>query len=161
MLRAYATFLASAPVRRLICLRTRFYDWLFGTPTQVLEAVNALFLAAWAVALWDDRLIGLPTYVGLAAFSGHSWANEALSLIFAVAAVFSVAGWCHKARRRSDKLSGFALLVGAVMWVAVSLNYWASYPPINTGLLTYGVTSVFCWLCGSFLWERGKKGGDE
>lgn len=161
MLRAYATFLASAPVRRLICLRSRFYDWLFGTPTQVLEVINVSFLVSWAIALWDDRLIGLPMYVGVARIATHTWANEALSMVFLLAAVFAVAGWVHKGCR-SDALSGFALQIGAVMWAAVSLNYWASYPPINTGQLTYGFTGLFCWISGSYLWERGREGrGDN
>ena len=153
----YARFMMTTPVRRVMSLRCRLFEWLHGTPTQVLEVINVSFLLAWAIALWDDRLIGLPTYVGLAKFATHSWANEALSIMFVLAASFGIAGWLHKGCR-ADALSGFALQLGAVMWAAVSLNYWASYPPVNTGLLTYGVTSLFCWMSGSYLWDRGVRG---
>lgn len=157
----YARFMMTAPVRRVMSLRRRLFDWLHGTPTQVLEVINVSFLLSWALALWDDRLIGLPMYIGLASIATHPWANEAMSIVFAVAATFAISGWLHKGCR-ADALSGFALQIGAVMWAAVSLNYWASYPPINTGQLTYGVTSLFCWISGSYLWERGREGrGDN
>lgn len=160
MLSWYAAFLASTPMRRIACVRTRFYAWLFGTPTKLLEAMNALMLLSWAVALWDDRLVTLPSYVGIARIASRSWANELLALVFLCAAAFALAGALHKGCR-ADKLSGYALTLGALMWFCVSLNYVASYPPINTGVLTYGITSVFCWLSGSYLWERGKKGRHE
>lgn len=160
MLNWYAAFLASAPVRRLTCLRARFFDWLFGTPTKVLEALNASMLLSWAVALWDDRLVTLPTYVGIARIASHTWANEALSLVFFGSALFALAGAVLDGCR-GDKLAGYALLLGSLMWFCVSLNYLASYPPVNTGLLTYGLTSLFCWLSGTYLWTRGEKGGHE
>ena len=54
--------LQSRPVRRWMQLRARAARWLFGTPTTVLEVLNAGMLLVWALAVLDDRLIALPLW---------------------------------------------------------------------------------------------------
>lgn len=45
----YAAFLASAPMRRWLAVRSRCARWLYGgTPTKLLEVLNALMLLTWA-----------------------------------------------------------------------------------------------------------------
>lgn len=146
--------LAAAPlVRRYVCLRARFRAWLFGTPTSVLEWLNTAFLLAWAITLLDDALLQLPLYsaIGIARFA---WANEALSAIFFASAVFATIGALRR-DRRADKLSGYGLQLGAVLWSAVALNFVAAYPPLSTGVAVYAILAFFCWTAGGYLWERG------
>ena len=155
--RLYARLVATGLGQRYIRLRARFYGWLFGTPTTVLEAMNALLLLGWAGALLDDRLLTLPVYVGLAKLAHIGWANEALAALFLIAAAFAGVGALADGPR-SDKLAGYALQLGAVLWLCVAANFLASYPPLNTGVLVYGVIGAFCWVSGSYLWAKGRQG---
>lgn len=154
----YARLLASAAARRYIRWRTNFYGWLFGTPTTVLETMNATMLLSWAFALLDDRLFTLPIYVGLTKLAHVGWANEALAILFLCAAAFAAVG-AFADGPRSDKLAGYAMQLGAVLWLCVSVNFLASYPPLNTGVLVYATTAAFCWLSGSYLWGKGHQPG--
>ena len=150
-----AQLMATALARRYVRLRARFYGWLFGTPTTVLEALNVTLLLSWAFALIDDRLVTLPMYVGLQKLAIYPWANEALAFLFLAAATFAAVGAVADGPR-SDKLAGYALQLGAVLWLCVAVNFLASYPPLNTGVLVYGCVAVFCWLAGSYLWGKGR-----
>lgn len=141
------------PMRRYLDLRSRFQAWLFGTPTTAIECLNAALLLAWSLALLDDDLLTLPLYSHLRLVE-NTWSNEILAVLFALAAVFAAVG-ALRSDSGSDKLSGFGLQLGAVLWVAVSVNFIASYPPINTGVATYAVLAFFCWCAGGLLWERG------
>ena len=69
----------SRPVRRWLSIRARAAKWLFGTPTTVLEVLNAGMLLVWALAVLDDRLIALPLYSTAFRLYVSSWANEAVS----------------------------------------------------------------------------------
>lgn len=44
----YAALIASAPMRRWLAVRSRCARWLCGTPTKLLEVLNALMLLTWA-----------------------------------------------------------------------------------------------------------------
>lgn len=154
--RLYARLVATGLGQRYIRLRARFYGWLFGTPTTVLEAMNAVMLLSWAGALLDDRLFTLPVYVGLAQLAHISWANEALAGLFLIAAAFAGVGAVAEGQR-SDRLAGYALQLGAVLWLCVAANFLASFPPLNTGVLMYGVLGGFCWVTGSYLWGKGRQ----
>lgn len=141
--------------------RMRFRAWLFGTPTTMVEAINAGFLLTWALTLLDDRLVALPMYAGLAHLTQPRWANICLAAVFAVAFLFSLVGWMHKRRWGGEIAGGFAMLLGGVLWCVVAANFWALYPPVNPGVMTYALLAVFCWICGGHLFERGLRGRDE
>ena len=153
----YTRLLATAAAQRYIRLRARFYGWLFGTPTTALEAMNALLLLGWAGALLDDRLLTQPMYVALAKLAHIGWANEALAALFLIAAAFAGVGALADGPR-SYKLAGYALQLSAVLWLCVAANFVAYYPPLNTGVLVYGVIGLFCWVSGSYLWAKGRQG---
>ena len=152
----YTRLLATTAAQRYLRWRAKFNAWLFGTPTTVLEAMNTLMLLSWAGALLDDRLFTLPVYVGLDKLAHIGWANEALAALFLIAAAFAGVGAVAEGQR-SDRLAGYALQLGAVLWLCVAANFLASFPPLNTGVLMYGVLGVFCWVSGSFLWSKGRQ----
>lgn len=134
--------------------KQHFMNWLFGTPTQVLEVINVFYLLAWGVALLDDQILAKPTYTGFlppSVVDFSSWG----SVLFFMAAAFAMVG----ARRRDlkhDRLSGYALKFSSFLWFVVALNFMASYPPLNTGALTYAIFSLFCWLTGHELFRRNR-----
>ena len=147
--------LQSRPVKRWLALRARAAKWLFGTPTTVLEVLNAGLLLIWAVALQDDALVTLPFYSAAFRVYSASWVNEAVSCVFFAAFIFACVG-AYRSGRRADMLSGYALQLSSLLWVAVAINFLGAYPPLNTEVLAYGLQGVICWTCGCHLWTRGK-----
>ena len=147
--------LQSRPVRRWLSIRARAARWLFGTPTTVLEVLNACMLAIWSLSLLDDDLRGLPSYATLFQRYPQSWANEAVSAVFALALLFSLAG-IRRHGGRYDVLAGYALQLSALLWTCVAANFLGAYPPINTGATVYALFALMCWTCGCHLWTRGK-----
>ena len=148
--------LQSRPARRWLSLRARAARWLFGTPTTVLEVLNAAMLLTWAGAILDDRMLALPSYSTVFSIYSQSWINEALSAVFFVAFVFALAG-IRRHGGRYDVLAGYALQLSALLWVGVAANFLGAYPPINTGAIIYALIALMCWTCGCHLWTRGKQ----
>ena len=130
--------------------------WLFGTPTTVLEVLNAGMLLVWALAVLDDQLIALPLYSTAFRLYTSIWANEAVSVVFFLAFLFAVCGM-RRHGGRYDVLAGYALQLSALLWVGVAANFLGAYPPLNTEVLTYGFLAMICWTCGCHLWTRGKQ----
>ena len=145
----------SRPVRRWLSIRARAAKWLFGTPTTVLEVLNAGLLLTWAVALQDDALVTLPFYSAAFRVYSASWVNEAVSVVFFLAFIFATAGIRHRGGRY-DVLAGYALQLSALLWVGVAANFLGAYPPLNTEVLAYAGLALMCWTCGCHLWSRGK-----
>jgi len=145
----------SRPVRRWCVLRARVAKWLFGTPTTVLEVLNAGMLLVWALAVLDDRLIALPLYSTAFRLYTSSWVNEAVSVVFFLAFIYATAGIRHRGGRY-DVLAGYALQLSALLWVGVAANFLGAYPPLNTEVLAYAGLALMCWTCGCHLWSRGK-----
>lgn len=155
-IKIYTRLLASAPVRRWCALRTRSARWLFGTPTTVLEVLNATLLLVWAGALQDDRMVALPFYATAFQLYTASWTNEAVGAVFFGAFVFAMAG-IRRHGGRYDVLAGYALQLSALLWVAVAANFLGVFPPLNTEVLAYAGLALMCWVCGCHLWTRGKQ----
>lgn len=134
-------------------LRTRFYRWLFGTPTTVLETINTIYLLIWSLAIANDDLVANPLYAGFLGDMAQN-VNGKAAILFALAALFAIVGALRGARRIDSgaaAMQGFALQLSAVLWLSVSINFFASYPPLNTGALSYGVLSLMCWISGGQL----------
>lgn len=134
--------------------KKRFLDWLFGTPTQVLEALNVLYLLGWSIALLDERLLATTTHRGVLAPSVFDF-HWGASIFFLTAAVFAAIG-ARVRDVRHDRLSGYALKLSSLLWAIISINFIASFPPTNTGSFTYGFFSLICWLTGNELFRRNK-----
>lgn len=143
-------FLACRAVQYALVLRKRFYGWLFGTPTTVVEALNGVCLFIWALALLNDEMVQLPQYAGVFGTSLTKW-NELVSIPF-----FAAAGCVGFGAIRNgyyaNRVAGYALQVSALLWLCVALNFYGSYPPINTGMMVYAVLALFCWVTGNYLW---------
>lgn len=140
-------------VHYVLAVRKRFYKWLFGTPTTILETINVAYLIAWAIAVLDDDLAALPMYAGFLGDRAVA-VNDRAALLFGAAAAFNVLGMVRR-RRAEDKgaiaVQGFALQLSALLWLAVALNFLASYPPLHIGVMTYGVFAFFCWAAGRYM----------
>ena len=145
----------SRPVRRWMQLRARAAKWLFGTPTTVLEVLNAGLLLIWALSILDDSLLVLPSYATIFRHYQQPWVNEAASAVFFLALVFALAG-IRRHGGRYDVLAGYALQLSALLWTCVAANFLGAYPPLNTGAVAYALIALMCWTCGCHLWTRGK-----
>lgn len=143
-------FWQSAPVQYALVLRRRFYGWLFGAPTTVIESFNGVCLLIWAVALLNDEMVQLPQYAGFFGTSLTRW-NEFVSIPFFGAAVCVGFGALRKGYY-ANRVAGYALQVSALLWMCVALNFYGSYPPVNTGMMVYAVLAVFCLVTGNYLW---------
>lgn len=130
-------------------IRRAVHHWMFATGTRAVELFNVAMLMTWASALLDDRLLALSVYIG-AHMLLHPWANEILAGLFALAALVQLAGLLRR-DPAADKLTSWGLQVGAVLWFGVSLNFLASYPPINTGVGTYLLLAFLTWSAGCYL----------
>lgn len=133
--------------------KLRFYRWLFGTPTTILEAINVAYLVVWALAILDDDLAALPMYAG---FLGDRavHVNDKAALLFGAAAALNVLSLVRRlcaADKGALAIHGFSLQLSALLWLAVSLNFLASYPPLHVGVMTYGVFSLMCWVAGRYM----------
>lgn len=138
-------------VERYRQIRKAAHAWMFATGTRGIELLNAMALLVWGLALLDDRLLVLYMYLGAGVLK-HPMANEALSAVFLIAALFALAGLLRK-DLASDKLASFALQIGGLMWACVALNFMATYPPLNTGVGVYGLLAFFSWSAGCYLWD--------
>ena len=132
-------------------IRRSVHHWMFATGTRGVELFNAGALLVWAWALIDDRLLAIPIYLGSSVWT-HPLANNLLALLFATASVFAIAGLLRK-DQAADKLASFALQIGGLLWAAVALNFLATYPPLNTGVGTYGLLAFVTWSAGCHLWD--------
>ena len=132
-------------------IRRSVRHWMFAAGTRGIELFNAGALLGWAWALIDDRLLAIPIYLGSSVWT-HPLANELLALLFATASVFAIAGLLRK-DQAADKLASFALQIGGILWAAVALNFLATYPPLNTGVGTYGLLAFVTWSAGCHLWD--------
>lgn len=129
--------------------RRAMHAWMFATGTRAVELFNIGMLVIWSAALLDDRLLALSVYIG-ARMLTHPWANELLAFTFAVAAGVGIVGALSK-DQAADQLTAWGLQVGAVLWIGVSLNFLASYTPINTGVGTYLLLAFLTWSAGCYL----------
>ena len=132
-------------------IRRAVHHWMFATGTRGIELFNAGALLVWSWALIDDRLLAIPIYLGSSVWT-HPLANELLALLFATSSVFAIAGLLRK-DQAADKLASFALQIGGILWAAVALNFLATYPPLNTGVGTYGLLAFVTWSAGCHLWD--------
>ncbi|WP_180295766.1 hypothetical protein [Snodgrassella communis] len=58
---------------------------------------------------------------------------------------------------RCSVLSGYLLILSALIWAVISATFWASYPPLTTGMTTYPVLTVVCALAGRNLINYTKR----
>lgn len=136
--------------RAIHCIRCRFRKWLFGAPTTILEVVNIAYLFGWAVAILDDDLAAMPFYAGFLGARAVQ-VNDKAALLFSVAALLNIMGLIRRScnlNRGAMALQGFSLQLSAVLWLTVSLNFLASYPPLHVAVLIYGVHALACWISG-------------
>ena len=146
--------LKNAPnITRLRNLYRRFDAWMFGTPTMIIQVLNTAFLLTWGALLLNETLLEIPLYAGYLGAKATE-IHGFLSGVFFVAAFFALVGFVCKSYR-GDMFSGFALQLGAVLWLCVAMNYHASYPPMRPGLLTYGFFALMCQMAGTRLWRIG------
>ena len=133
-------------------LPDKVQKWLFGTGTRAVEVMNTLIMLGFAFVLLSSNqdFFIVDPYEKFERLHPHT-----LSVIMFIVAIAQLIMACFKSAR-SNVLSGFFLLVSALIWFIVFASFTAAYPPLSTGIFTYLVLSVVCALAGRALVVRNR-----
>ena len=124
------------------------HNWLFDSGTRAMEVLNAFGLIGFsAVFFWNNPvLIKLPSYEKFALVTPPCY--WFLTLFLGVACLVAL----KKKSLRSNQVSGFLIMLSAVVWGIIALGFtMEDFDGITTAPLTYGLLSLFCVLTGTRL----------
>lgn len=140
-------------IAELKFLPDKMQHWLFGTGTRAVEITSALIMLGFAYVLLvsGHEFFIVDPYEKFERLHPQTMAI----IMFIVALAQLLAAYYQSAR--SNVLSGFALIVSALIWFIVFGSFAAAYPPLSTGIFTYLVLSVVCALAGRALITRNRE----
>ncbi len=125
-------------------LPDRLQKWLFDTGTRGIEIFNATFMLAFAVVfLFEGSGVYLtPAYYKFQLIDTLIWA-----VVFVSLGSLQLIALCYTSCR-SNIISGYLLTVSSLLWAIVTVSFWASSPPLNTGMFISPVLATICLLAG-------------
>ena len=138
----------------------KFQKWLFETGTRAIKFVNALCLFGFAVVLFG---FGEVLYKYKLYDKFESVPPPVLASVMATLALLQVISMFGKPSR-SQIIGGYMLICSGLVWFMVAVAFWASYPPLSTGVVFPSVMALICPLAGDNLiklmkqYDMGKKG---
>ena len=139
----------------------KFQKWLFETGTRAIKFVNALCLFGFAVVLFG---FGEALYKYKLYDKFESVPPPVLASVMATLALLQVISMFGKPSR-SQIIGGYMLICSGLVWFVVAVAFWASYPPLSTGVVFPSVMALICPLAGDNLIklmkqydDMGKKG---
>lgn len=124
--------------------------WLFGTGTRALKVLNVGVLCGWAAMLLHGGFGALPTYAGFSKVP-VPWA---LAVLLSLALLLAWA--LYDGSLRGRVIGGAALMLSGFVWLAVSISFWAGYPPLHTGMFVYPLLSALSVLAGDHLRDEAR-----
>ena len=139
----------------------KFQKWLFETGTRAVKFVNAVGLMGFAMVLlaYGEVLYQYRLYVK---FEGIP--PVLLAIVMAALALLQVISMMGKTAR-SQVIGGYLLICSGLVWFLVAVAFWASYPPLSTGVVFPSMMALICPLAGDNLIklmkqydDTGKKG---
>ncbi len=130
----------------------RYHHFLFGSCTKSVETISGLGLLGFAFVFWLDgsRLVQYPIYIKFQ--HAPLWLIIALFGVVGLAQV--VALWWDSAR--SNIISGYLLIMAAMLWFMTGVAFGSGYPPANTGMVFPPLMAVACTLVGHNVVCRAK-----
>ncbi|MCX8746149.1 MULTISPECIES: hypothetical protein [Snodgrassella] len=125
-------------------LPDKLQKWLFHTGTRVITVTSALIMIGFAgiFLLGGSEVFNLKLYKGFLLLHPLT-----LSVLLIGMAVLQLLVTIFKSNR-CNVLCGYLLILSALIWAVISATFWASYPPLTTGMTTYPVLAVVCALAG-------------
>ena len=138
----------------------KFQKWLFETGTRAVKFVNAARLMGFAMVLFGlgDVLYKYKLYDKFESVPPPI--SAAVMLVLAALQIVSMVGKTD----RSQIVGGYMLICSGFVWFMVAVAFWASYPPLSTGVVFPSVMALICPLAGDNLiklmkqYDMGKKG---
>ena len=138
----------------------KFQKWLFETGTRAVKFVNAASLMGFAMVLFGfgDVLYKYKLYDKFESIPPPI--SAAVMLVLAALQIVLMVGKTD----RSQIVGGYMLICSGFVWFMVAVAFWASYPPLSTGVVFPSVMALICPLAGDNLikltkqYDMGKKG---
>lgn len=139
--------------KRWLGVPYRLHNWLFETGTRAVALISAAGMLGYAAVFIANgqRLTSLPLYYKFAA-TPH-WVIVAVFLTVGIAQLLLLP--THSPRR--NIISGFFLVVSALVWCLVFAAFDAARPPANTGMVFSIIMAVCCALAGLRLTDISKR----
>lgn len=127
-----------------ICRLAYIRDWVMFSGGRVIEAGNAALMTSWAGAYGLQRHLGieLEAYAAFKRFDDWYWYWFLLALGIAQGILTLIS------HPRANVLSGFLLLISCGVWTFITVMF-ADKHPIHTGITTYAVAALGCFIGGS------------
>jgi hypothetical protein len=134
-------------------LPDKLQQWLFCTGTRVITVTSALIMIGFAgiFLLGGSDVFDLKMYKGFLLLRPYT-----LAVLLIGVALLQLIVTIFKSYRCSV-FSGYLLILSALIWAVISATFWASYPPLTTGMTTYPVLTVVCALAGRNLINYTKR----
>lgn len=134
----------------LLFLPRPWRSWLFGTGTRVLKVLNIGACAAWLAVLYDGGFGSLPSYAGFSKVP-VPWAAGVLLLLIVLLA------WAlYDGSVRGRIIGGTALMWAGLVWLLVSISFWAGYPPLNTAMVVYPLLALLSGVAGDHMRDAAR-----
>ena len=128
-------------------LPAKFQRWLFSTGTRAVKFVNAFGLFGYAMVffLYGKVLYQYKLYDKFDTVPPKVTAT--VMLVLAVLQIISMVGKTD----RSQIIDGYLLICSGFIWFLITVAFWASYPPLSTGVVFPCVMALICPLAGDNL----------
>ena len=125
-------------------------SWIFSSGTKAIEIVSSLMMYGFAInfAFDRDELIKEDLYEKFQ----HFHTPSLIAILFILASL--QLGCSFITRNKFKLINSFLLMVSALAWAIITGIFIASYPPLSTGITTYSILAITCFLAG--LYENRK-----
>lgn len=147
-----------AMLQQLLDLRflpDKLQKWLFSTGTRVIEVLSALIMIGFVIVF----LAGGHEVFDVDLYQKFLLVHPViLSSVLSIVAIAQLAAAVFQSGR-SNVISGYFLILSALIWALISGTFWAGYPPLSTGMTTYPVLAIVCALAGRNSINYAKRGG--
>ena len=128
-------------------LPAKFQRWLFSTGTRAVKFVNAFGLFGYAMVFF---LYGKVLYQYKLYDKFDTVPPKVTATVMLVLAVLQIVLMVGKTDR-SQIVGGYMLICSGFVWFMVAVAFWASYPPLSTGVVFPCVMALICPLAGDNL----------
>ena len=126
----------------------KFQKWLFETGTRAVKFVNAFGLFGYAMVFF---LYGKVLYQYKLYDKFDTAPPKVTATVMLALAVLQIIFSMVSKTDRSQIVGGYLLICSGFVWFMVAVAFWASYPPLSTGVVFPCVMALICPLAGDNL----------
>lgn len=126
-------------------LPVKFQNWLFSTGTRAVEFASGVSLIGYALVFIfsPDEIYNWPIY-----YKFKDISELTLVSVFGGVGILQLVAMYWQTFR-GNVLSGYVLLVAALIWFFTANAFWGAYPPAHTGMVIPPILSFLCLLAGN------------